>query len=95
MNEIGTQLTEIAEAIVETYEKEGGINRIDGANLPATGPVVEILDDLLEILFPGYFGSRVPARANMLFFVQSAIDRLFLRLIEEFQRACQYARSAF
>lgn len=93
MNELGTKLTEIAEAIVEMYDKEGGINRIDGANLPAPAPVVQILDELMEILFPGYFGSRVPARTNILFFVQSAIDRLFLALVEEFKRACQYAQS--
>ncbi|MBN1561184.1 serine acetyltransferase [candidate division KSB1 bacterium] len=93
MNDAGQKLTDIAERIVETYKKEGGINRIDGVNLPATAPVVEILDDLMEILFPGYFGKRVPARSNILFFVQSAIDRLFLRLLDEFKRACQYAQS--
>ncbi|MBN1465623.1 serine acetyltransferase [candidate division KSB1 bacterium] len=93
MSDVGQKLTEIAERIVETYKKEGGINRIDGVNLPATAPVVEMLDDLMEILFPGYFGKRVPARSNILFFVQSAIDRLFLRLLDEFKRACQYAQS--
>ncbi|MDZ7316024.1 MAG: serine acetyltransferase [candidate division KSB1 bacterium] len=93
MNEVGDRLTQIAEAIVDTYERDGGINRIDGANLPAPAAVFEILDGLLEILFPGYFGHRVPARANILFFVQSAIDRLFLQLIEEFKRACRYAQS--
>lgn len=93
MNELEKNLTEIAESIVETYEKDGGINRIDGNNLPALVPVVELLDDFMEILFPGYYGKRVPARANMLFFVQSAIDSLFLRLLEEFKRACQYAQS--
>jgi serine O-acetyltransferase len=93
MNDLGNKLTAIAESIVVTYEKDGGINRIDGVNLPAPEPVVGILDDIMEMLFPGYFGKRVPARANILFFVQSAIDRLFLSLLEEFKRACQYAQS--
>jgi serine O-acetyltransferase len=93
MTDLGNKLTAIAESIVVTYEKDGGINRIDGVNLPAPESVVGILDDIMEILFPGYFGIRVPARANILFFVQSAIDRLFLSLLEEFKRACQYAQS--
>ena len=93
MSDLGVELTDIAENIVKTYEKDGGINRIDGVNLPAAEPVVEILDDMMQILFPGYFGKRVPARSNILFFVQSAIDSLFLRLLDEFKRACQYAQS--
>jgi serine O-acetyltransferase len=93
MNNLGLKLTSIAEEIVQTYETDGGINRIDGVNLPATEPVVEILDDMMQILFPGYFGQRVPARSNILFFVQSGIDSLFLRLLDEFKRACQYAQS--
>ena len=93
MPHIGRKLSKIATDIVETYEKDGGINRIDGVNLPSTEPVVKILEDLLQILFPGYFGERVPARSNILFFVQSAIDSLFLRLLDEFKRACQYAQS--
>lgn len=93
MNDVGQQLADVAESIVVTYEKDGGINRIDGVNLPAPEPVVEILDDMMEILFPGYFGKRVPARSNILFYVQSAIDSLFLRLVDEFKRACTYAQS--
>jgi len=93
MPHIEKKLTNIAENIVETYDKDGGINRIDGVNLPASKPVVEILEDILQILFPGYFGKRVPARSNILFFVQSAIDSLFLRLLDEFHRACLYAES--
>jgi len=93
MPHIGKKLSRIAEEIVGTYEKDGGINRIDGVNLPATEPVVKILDDMLQVLFPGYFGKRVPARSNILFFVQSAIDSLFLRIMDEFKRACDYAQS--
>lgn len=93
MTNLGQELTAIAESIVQTYESDGGINRIDGVNLPATEPVVDILDDMMQILFPGYFGERVPARSNILFFVQSGIDSLFLRLLDEFKRACQYAQS--
>jgi len=93
MSNVGKQLSEISEKIVETYEQQGGINRIDGVNLPAAEPVVDILERFLQILFPGYFGERVPARSNILFFVQSAIDTLFLKLLDEFKRACQYAQS--
>lgn len=92
MSDLGDKLTRVSEELVDTYDA-GGINRIDGINLPANEPVVEILDDLMKILFPGYFGGRVPARSNILFFVQSSVDSLFIRLADEFSRACNYSKS--
>ncbi len=87
---IAKKLTKAAESIVATYDKFGGINRIDEKNLPTQRRVVEVLDDFMQILFPGYFGRRLPARSNMLFFVQSAIDSLFLRFSDLFDRALQF-----
>src|ERR1700747_2244147 len=40
--------------ILKSYENIGGINNIDGANLPSQRAVRPICDDLLQILFPGY-----------------------------------------
>lgn len=91
MPKIAQSLIKISEEIVATYEKYGGINRIDGSNLPTVPNVVEILDDFMQILLPGYFGERVPARSNMLFFVQRTIDTLFLKCVDEFTRACMYS----
>ena len=82
-------LMDAANAMIATYDSSGGINRIDGKNLPTVKSVIEILDDLMQVLFPGYFGSRVPARSTVLFFVQSAIDSLFLRLADLITRALQ------
>lgn len=84
-------LTEVAEQIVATYDKIGGINRLDGANLPTLTNVVDILDDFMTLLFPGYFGERVPARSNIQFWVQHIIDNLFLKCTDEFTRACQFS----
>jgi len=88
---IAKNLIKISGEIVATYDKYGGINRIDGSNLPTVSNVVEILDDFMQILLPGYFGERVPARSNMLFFVQRTIDTLFLKCMDEFTRACRFS----
>ena len=85
-------LVNIADEIVATYDQFGGINKLDGSNLPTMQNIVEILDGFMEILFPGYFGKRMPARANISFYVQSAIDSLYIRCIDEICRACEFAR---
>ena len=89
MPDTAKKLIETADQIAATYDLYGGINRIDGKNLPTQQRAVEVLDDFMQLLFPGYFGKRLPARSNMLFFVQSAIDALFLSCTDIFARALQ------
>lgn len=85
-----TDLQAISERIVSTYQKIGGINRLDGENLPSPTRIIDILNRFLTVIFPGFFGERVPARSNILFFVQSAIDSLYVHCVEEFERALRY-----
>src|SRR3984957_8404168 len=40
--------------LLDSYNRIGGINNIEGLNLPSKGAVAQICEDLLEILFPGF-----------------------------------------
>src|SRR5271165_7113832 len=40
--------------ILESYQEIGGINNIDGTNLPSKRAITQISEDLLQILFPGF-----------------------------------------
>lgn len=84
------ELTQISSRIVETYGEFGGANRKDGENLPSPQKAVETLQDLLTVIFPGYFGKEVPARSNILFFIDALIDSIYVRLCEEIERALNY-----
>jgi serine O-acetyltransferase len=46
-------LGQITENVLASYET-GGINHIDGANLPSKRALATICEDLLQILFPGF-----------------------------------------
>lgn len=41
--------------IIESYAEHGNINHLDGLNLPSRAEVAALLDDLISIVFPGYF----------------------------------------
>ena len=41
--------------IVDSYAEHGNINHLDGLNLPSRAEVATLLDDLISIVFPGYF----------------------------------------
>ncbi|MCA9650436.1 MAG: serine acetyltransferase [Myxococcales bacterium] len=40
---------------MRSYAEHGNINHLDGQNLPSRAEVEQLLDDLVAILFPGYF----------------------------------------
>src|ERR1700745_3770109 len=40
--------------ILASYQEIGGINNIDGTNLPSKRAITQICEDLLQILFPGF-----------------------------------------
>ncbi len=47
-------LTRNVRKLVTSYELEGGINNVDGLNLPSKLAVSSICEDLLQLLFPGF-----------------------------------------
>ena len=47
-------LEKLTEAILCSYETGGGINHIDGANLPSKRALASLCEDLLQLLFPGF-----------------------------------------
>lgn len=47
-------LGKITETLLTSYQTGGGINNIDGSNLPSKRALASICEDLLQILFPGF-----------------------------------------
>jgi len=47
-------VTALLGELLDSYNRVGGINNIDGLNLPSKGAVAQICEDLLQILFPGF-----------------------------------------
>ena len=51
-------LTPLIAKVLESYREIGGINNIDGSNLPSKRAIAQICEDLLQILFPGFHDER-------------------------------------
>lgn len=43
------------QALLRSYATEGGINHLDGSNLPSEASVNRLASDVMHLLFPGYF----------------------------------------
>lgn len=72
--------TRLADQLIHSYARLGGINHLDGKNLPSRAGIVSITVDLLRLLYPGFFDERVihssQLKNELLPLVQSVQSRL-------------------
>ncbi len=80
-------ISELTGSLVTSYAQLGGINRLDGANLPSKGAVVEITNDLLRLLFPGFFDDRVIHSSELKAETALLLDSLAGRLEDQLYKA--------
>lgn len=76
--------------IVATYRGDLGINFIDASNLPVRSKILEVLELLFEVLFPGYTGKRTVTKSNVSFIVGDILSQVYAELSEQVERAYRY-----
>ncbi|MHC4619964.1 MAG: serine O-acetyltransferase EpsC [Planctomycetota bacterium] len=84
------KIEDLVGEITETYKGDSGINFIDAANLPVRDKIIEILDLLTELLFPGYTGKRAVTRSNINYVVIDILYHVYTELSEQIERAYKY-----
>ncbi len=82
-----SDLAEAVERIVESYRQHGNINHLDGTNLPSRSEATELLDDLVSIVFPGYFVQEQVDALTCRYFVGERCARVLRRLERAVDRA--------
>ncbi len=53
-----TTVAQLTDQLLASYAEVGGINHLDGKNLPSKRAITAISRDLLRLLFPGFFDER-------------------------------------
>lgn len=79
---MGTTIDEIVDGIYDSYSKIGGINHIDGTNLPSMEGVVRIIVDLESIVFPGFKSEGTLDSSN----IRQNLSEHVKRVVEELSR---------
>ncbi len=88
MNATVTQLTD---QLIVSYAKAGGINHLDGKNLPSKSAIAAITVDLLRLLFPGFFDERMIHSSELKVEMVSLMDSVLERLEDEIYKSLDYA----
>lgn len=84
------RIQDLVDQIAQTYKGDTGINFIDVSNLPVRDKIVEVLDFLIEILFPGYTGKRAVTKSNVHYIVIDILYHVYTELAEQIERAYTY-----
>ncbi|MFN7290288.1 MAG: serine O-acetyltransferase EpsC [Pirellula sp.] len=85
------QLPRLTDAIVRTYSRNDRINHLGHCPLPKYEVIVEILEDLKDILYPGFRRREGLHAGNVAYHVGDLVDRLHDRLTTQIARALMHA----
>ena len=88
------QLPKITQDIVKTYDDVGTINHLDHCPLPSYEVITTVLEDLKEILYPGYRRREGLHRGNVTYHVGDLVDRLHDQLTTQVGRALRHEAGA-
>ena len=80
-------LPKLTDRIVSTYFKLGSINHLGHCPMPSHDVVVSIVDDLKEILYPGYRRRDGLHSGNVAYHVGDLVDRLHDKLTMQIARS--------
>ena len=84
-------VTELTDRLIASYARVGGINHLDGKNLPSKTAIAAITLDLLRLLFPGFYDERSIHSSQLKMEIATLMDSVLERLEEELYKSLEYA----
>lgn len=82
----------IRQALLDSYARDGGINHLDGINLPSQDTVAELARDFMHVLFPGYFENTSLAKKDVPAWLDRLLAKIDRRLSTEIEKSLRFAR---
>ncbi|MDE3066593.1 MAG: serine acetyltransferase [Verrucomicrobiota bacterium] len=83
-------VTQLANQLVASYARVGGINHLDGKNLPSKRAITAITQDLLRLLFPGFFDEKPVHSSEIKVLTAELLDSVLGRLEDEIRKSLEY-----
>ncbi len=78
---------EIVQSLMASYDEVGGINHVDRGNLPSKRAIAVLCEDLLQVLFPGFFSEDAIASQDLELLTHERVAGMRERLNVEVRRS--------
>ncbi|MEI9864981.1 MAG: serine O-acetyltransferase [Limisphaerales bacterium] len=82
-------VTQLADQLVTSYARDGGINHLDGKNLPSKRIITGITCDLLRLLFPGFFDENLIHSSEIKAETAALLDSVLGKLEDEIRKSLE------
>jgi serine O-acetyltransferase len=86
-------VTQLTDGLIASYARVGGINHLDGVNLPSKSAIAQITMDLLRLLFPGFFDEKSIHSSEIKMETANLMDAVQGRLEDEVYKSLEYRPS--
>jgi serine O-acetyltransferase len=83
-------VTKLTNDLVASYARLGGINHLDGKNLPSKRAITAITQDLLRLLFPGFFDEKLIHSSEVKAETAALLDSVLGKLEDEIRKSLEY-----
>ena len=81
---------ELTAQLLDSYARVGGINHLDGKNLPSKRAIALVTCDLLRLLFPGFFDEKTLHSSDLKSATNGIVADVLTRLQDEIYRSLEY-----
>jgi serine O-acetyltransferase len=92
LQELKLTVTQLAERLVGSYARVGGINRLDESNLPSKSAITLVTEELLRLLFPGFFTEKPIHSYEIKMETANLMDLVAGRLEDEIHKSLEYTK---
>lgn len=82
-----SKLSAIIEQILKSYQTDQGINHLEGPNLPSREAIEEIIVDIINVIFPGYYEKQEISRDDIGLYVWEKIVTIYHSLSREIAKS--------
>ena len=83
-------ITQLTDRLVASYAQAGGINHLDGKNLPSKRAIALLTADLLRLLFPGFFDEKLIHSSEIKAETASLLEEVLQNLEDEVCKSLEY-----
>jgi len=84
-------VTSLTNELISSYARVGGINHLDGKNLPSKRAITAITVDLLRLLFPGFFDEKPVHSSEIKVVTAELLDSVLGELEDEIYKSLKYS----
>jgi serine O-acetyltransferase len=85
-------VAQLTDRLIASYASAGGINHLDGKNLPSKRAITNITVDLLRLLFPGYFDEKLVHSSEIKAETAELLENVLRSLDDEIRKSLEYNR---